>query len=100
MPVKGWEIFGDILFDYESLDKGVLFCYLSVAITNISTVKFMERMTHEKYSEESTIFEEAFTILILKNNFNLWAYFQKKIGKNKQRLNADENNSEIRCDEN
>ena len=35
---KGGKYFGDILLNYESLGKEVLFCYSTTAITNIATV--------------------------------------------------------------
>ena len=56
--------------NYESVDKDVLFCYLNMEMKNISTVKFKELMMYEKCSEATTMFEEAFDILVLENNFN------------------------------
>lgn len=56
--------------NYEKLDKDVLFCYLNITMINIATMKFKEYIIYEKISEATTIFKEAFAILVLENNFN------------------------------
>ena len=40
------------------------------ASKNSTMVKFKERMTYEKLSDETAIFEEAFAALVIKNNFD------------------------------
>ena len=41
-------------------------------------VKFKERMTYEKLSDATTIFEEAFAALVMENNFDRWVYFAEQ----------------------
>ena len=90
---EGGKVFGDYLLDYESTDDGVLFCYLNIAMTSTATVKFKERMAYEKFSEAITIFEEAFAILLLENNFARWVYFaEKKRKEQNNSLEGDNNN--------
>lgn len=66
------------------MDENILFCYLNIAMTSTAMVKFKERMTYEKLSDATTIFEEAFAALVMENNFDRWVYFAeqnlKKIG--------------------
>ena len=71
-------VFGDVLLDYESIDTNVLICYLNIAMTSTATVKFKERMVYEKFSDAVTVFEEAFAVLVLENNFQRWIYSAKK----------------------
>ena len=77
---KGKE-FGEALLDYSSIDQNVLFCYLNIAMTSTATVKFKERMAYEKFSDAVTIFEEAFAVLVLENNFDRWIYLAEKTVK-------------------
>lgn len=82
--VDGGKVFGDSLLDYASIDTEVLICYLNIAMTSTATVKFKERMVYEKFSDAITVFEEAFAVLVLENNFERWVYFaEKKLRKNK-----------------
>ena len=77
--------------DYASIDREVLFCYLNIAMTSVATVKFKERMVYEKFSEATTIFEEAFGILVLENNFHCWVYLAKKnLNKQKEEIQEEE----------
>ena len=88
--VDGGKVFGDFLLDYESIDTDVLICYLNVALTTTATVKFKERMVYEKFSDAITVFEEAFAVLVLENNFQRWVYFaEKRLGEDK------DDNSEV-----
>ena len=68
----------DILLKYESTDQNILFCYLNIAMTSTATVKFKERMTYEKLSDATTIFEEAFAAFVIENNFDRWVYFAEQ----------------------
>ena len=58
-------------------------------MTATATVKFKERMTYEKFSDAVTIFEEAFALLILENNFDRWIYMAKKQMKNETSTNVN-----------
>ena len=79
--------FGDALLEYDIVDHNILFCYLNIAMTSTATVKFKERMTYEKFSDAVTVFEEAFAVLALENNFDRWVYFAEKKLKEKKKIN-------------
>ena len=85
--------FGDALLEYNSIDHNVLFCYLNIAMTSTATVKFKERMAYEKFSDAVTIFEEAFAVLVLENNFERWIYFAEKTLKEQNEM-VDEDNDD------
>ena len=70
--------FGDVLLDYESLDKNILVCLLNLTMITTSNRKFKEIMTYQKLSEAITVFEEAFALLVLENNFKRWVYIGEK----------------------
>ena len=82
--------FGDALLEYDIVDRDILFCYLKIAMTSTATVKFKERMTYEKFSDAVTVFEEAFAVLALENNFDRWIYFAEKKLKEKKKVTIDE----------
>ena len=91
---KGKE-FGEALLDYGSIDQNVLFCYLNIAMTSTATVKFKERMAYEKFSDAVTIFEEAFAVLVLENNFDRWIYLaEKTVKKHNETVDNDTESSD------
>ena len=57
--------FGDVLCDYESIDLDVMVCYLNLAITSYAILKFKDMITYTKLSGVVTIFEEAFSFLVM-----------------------------------
>ena len=64
-------------------------------MTSVATVKFKEHMVYEKFSEATTIFEEAFSILVLENNFHCWVYLAKKnLNKQKEDIQEEEIDNE------
>jgi hypothetical protein len=75
---NGVKQFGNKLLDYQGLDKDILICYLNMAMTSVSTVKFKERMMYDKLSEVTTVSEEAFALLVFENNFERWTFLANK----------------------
>ena len=92
--MDGGTVFGDVLLDYESMDTNVLMCYLNIAMTSTATVKFKERMVYEKFSDAVTVFEEAFAVLVLENNFQRWVYSAKKKIRDKKDVDSEVSNGE------
>ena len=62
------------MLDFEAIDKDILFCYLNIAMTSTANIRFKEKMICDKLSDTVTVFEEAFGILVLENNFDRWVY--------------------------
>lgn len=62
------------MLDFEAIDKDILFCYLNIAMTSTANIRFKEKMICDKLSDTVTVFEEAFAILVLENNFDRWVY--------------------------
>lgn len=92
--MDGGTVFGDVLLDYESIDTNVLICYLNIAMTSTATVKFKERMVYEKFGDAVMVFEEAFAVLVLENNFQRWVYSAKKKIRDKKDVDSEVSNGE------
>ena len=78
MCKDGGTCFGDILLNYESIDLGVMVCYLNLAMTSYAILKFKDIMIYTKLSGVVTMFEEAFAILVIESNLIQWIYCAKK----------------------
>ena len=64
-------------------------------MTSTATVKFKERMAYEKFSDAVTIFEEAFAVLVLENNFDCWIYLaEKTLKKHNETVDNDTESSD------
>ena len=85
--------FGNKLLDYQDLDKDILICYLNMAMTSVSTVKFKERMMYDKLSEVTTMSDEAFALLVFENNFERWTFLaNKELNRSALNEESDEGN--------
>ena len=60
---------GDVLMNYENVNKDITFYFLTMAMTATTNVRFADKMLYEKLSDATTISEEAFAFLLFENNF-------------------------------
>ena len=69
---------GDVLMNYENVNKDITFYFLTMAMTATTNVRFADKMLYEKLSDATTISEEAFAFLLFENNFKRWVYLAEK----------------------
>ena len=86
--------FWDILLHYKLVDIDVIVSYLNFAMTSFAIVRLTDKITFKELSVSETIFEEAFAILLLENNFDQWLYFSEKVIVKNKVLEEDKNNTQ------
>lgn len=63
-------------------------------MTSFAIVRLTDKITFKELSVSETIFEEAFAILLLENNFDQWLYFSEKVIVKNKVLEEDKNNTQ------